>query len=98
MKVTSLPSTSSSVKFWAKLEEICVWGGRWKGGKIARVVGGDEGLSPKPIGNLSLGAESYVTITLKDFSTVSQILLTLIVCSSFERHIQLQISLPRKRS
>ena len=64
-----------------------------EGERRAKLLGWwrDGGLSHKPIENLSLGAESYVTITLKGFSTVSQILLILIVCASFEWHIQLQM-------
>ena len=65
-------------------------GGEGEGGNIARVLGRWR-VEPKANRNLSLGAESYVTITLKGFSTVSQILLNLIVCARFEWHIQLQM-------
>ena len=34
---------------------------------------GNEGMSPKPIQKLLPGAESYVTITWKGFSTVFQV-------------------------
>ena len=40
---------------------------------------GNEELSPKPIQKLLPGAESYVTITWKGFSTVFQVLFTSIV-------------------
>ena len=41
--------------------------------------GGNEGMSPKPIQKLLLGAELYVTITWKGFSAVFQVLFTSIV-------------------
>ena len=40
---------------------------------------GDEGMNPKLIQKLSLGADSYVTITWKGFSTVFQVLSTSIL-------------------
>ena len=45
------------------------WGGEW----------GDDGISPKLIKKLSLGAESYVTVTWKGFFTQSQVLFSFIV-------------------
>ena len=48
-----------------------------KGHNIAKGRGwewGDDGMSPDPIKKLSLGAESYVTITWKGFFTQSQVL------------------------
>ena len=45
--------------------------------------GGNPQISPKPIKKLSLGAESYVTITWKGFFTQSQVLLASIVWNWF---------------
>ena len=40
---------------------------------------GDDGMNPKPIKKLLLGAESYVTITWKGFFKESQVVLSSIV-------------------
>ena len=51
-----------------------IWGHNIVGGKW-----GDEGMNPKLIQKLSWGADSYVTITWKGFSTVFQVLSTSIL-------------------
>ena len=52
-----------------------------KGHNIARGRGesGEDGMSPDPIKKLSLGADSYVTITWNGFFTQSQVFLSSIV-------------------
>ena len=49
------------------------------GHNIAWGMWGDEGMNPKLIEKLSLGADSYVTITWKGFSNVFQVLSTSIL-------------------
>jgi len=56
------------VAYWFFLSSLLFAGGE-----------GNEGMSPKPIQKLLPGAESYVTITWKGFSTVFQALFTSIV-------------------
>ena len=56
--------------------------------------GGDEGMNPKPLKKLSLGAESHVTITWKGFFfTQSQVRLACNVGDTFKT-----ISIPSRKS
>ena len=73
------PSALNKVEFWAPWVEKSPFLAKhcWGGGE------GDEGMSPKPIKKLSLGAESYVTITWKGFFTQSRVLLASIVWNWF---------------
>ena len=73
------PPIPKKVEFWAtwvKLSPFLATSLLERGGGAE-----DDGMNPKLIKKLSLGAESYVTITLKGFftRTFSQILLASIV-------------------
>ena len=72
------PPTPNKVEFGAKMGETECFSGH----NIARGSGeggGDNGMNPKPLKKLSLGAESYGTIAWKGFFTQSQVLLSSIV-------------------
>ena len=88
MEVTSLPPTSSSVKFWAKLEEMCLGGG--KGGKIARIVGGWR-VEPQVNQKFVIRSRVLCNNYFKGFFHSILNSFDLIVCAGFDWHIHLQM-------
>ena len=74
-KTGDLPTLNpNNFEFWAKWVEMSPFG-------VTTLSWGEGGREKKGLKKLSLGAESYVTVTCKGFSIVSQVLLASIVAS-----------------